>query len=83
MLDLHVGPTAEILHPGGLALTAKAAKYCSFRTGALVLDVGCGAGASIDFLHDASGLTAVGIDPDIMSLKQGMSRNAALPLVRG
>lgn len=47
------------------------------------MDVGCGAGASIDFLHDASGLTAVGIDPDIMSLKHGMSHNPTLPLVRG
>ena len=59
MHDLHVGPTAEVLRPGGLALTARAAKYCSFRTGAQVADVGCGAGASVEFLYRASGLSTV------------------------
>lgn len=83
MHDLHVGPTAEVLRPGGLALTAKGVKYCSFRTGALVADVGCGAGASIEFLQDTFGLSAAGIDQDIMSLKHGMLRNPSLPLVHG
>ncbi len=82
MHDLDVGLAVEVLRPGGLALTARAAKYCSFRIGAQVADVGCGAGASIEFLKDASGLSAVGIDPDIMSLRLGMSRNPALPLVQ-
>ena len=83
MHDLHVGPTAEVLRPGGLELTAKGAKYCSFRTGALVADVGCGAGASIEFLQDAFGISAAGIDQDIMSLKHGILRNPSLPLVHG
>ena len=84
MRDLDVGPTAEVfLHPGGLALTAKAAAYCSFRMGALVADIGCGTGASIEFLYRSSGLATIGIDPDIRSLKKGMARNPVLSLVRG
>ena len=83
MRDLDVGPTVEVLHPGGLALTAKAAEYCSFRMGALVADIGCGAGASIEFIYRSSGLATIGIDPDIRSLRQGMARNPALSLVCG
>ena len=83
MRDLDVRPTAAVLHPGGLELTAKAVEYSSFSTGALVVDIGCGSGASIEFLYRSSGFATIGIDPDIRSLKQGMARNPALSLVCG
>jgi arsenite methyltransferase len=64
-------------------LTAKEAEYFSFRKGALVAYIRCGACSSIEFLYRSSGLATIGIDPDIRSLKQGMARNPALSLVRG
>ena len=83
MHDLHVGTQVDVLHPGGLALTAKALDHCSFRVGARVVDVGCGTGVSVDYLRHESGLAAIGIDLSSMPLESGRHCNPDLPLVRG
>ena len=46
-----IGPA---LRPGGLDLTERAARYCGLAAGDLVLDVGCGIGATAAFLKDRS-----------------------------
>lgn len=48
--------------PGGLALTQKALSLCGLPPGAPVLDIGCGAGATVRFLREGCGFDATGID---------------------
>ncbi len=74
--------TTDIMRPGGLALTARAIRYCSFKAGAVVADIGCGAGESVEFLRQESCLDAIGIDCAEVPLKRGIRRNPELPLVR-
>ncbi|MFO7596440.1 MAG: methyltransferase domain-containing protein [Desulfocurvibacter africanus] len=50
-----------MLRPGGLALTARALEACAFAPGARVLDAGCGAGDSLEFMR-GMGLVPLGID---------------------
>lgn len=52
-----------IRRPGGLALTDRLLEACAFPPGARVLDLGCGAGATVRHLL-ARGLAALGADPD-------------------
>ncbi|MDR2422166.1 MAG: class I SAM-dependent methyltransferase [Deltaproteobacteria bacterium] len=49
------------LRPGGLALTQEALDFCQFPPGAFLLDVGCGPGATIQFLSQA-GFRVLGFD---------------------
>lgn len=53
--------TGDTLRPGGLKVTASALDLCGFSHGAKLLDVGCGAGASLAFLS-AQGFLPVGMD---------------------
>lgn len=52
----------ETLRPGGLVLTKRAAEVLRLAPGSLVLDVGCGPGASLAYLASL-GLLALGVDP--------------------
>lgn len=47
--------------PGGAELTRHGLWLCAFASGAIVLDVGCGAGASLALLRE-QGCVAVGLD---------------------
>jgi SAM-dependent methyltransferase len=51
--------------------------------GSRILDVGCGAGASVEYLIDGFQLDAVGIDPSETMLTLGLARNARLPIIPG
>ncbi len=48
--------------PGGLELTRRAAAACRLDKGGLVLDAGCGFGATVRWLRQEAGLAAVGVD---------------------
>ncbi len=72
----------ETIRPGGLALTERALALCALPAGARVLDVGCGAAVSIEYLSARLGLAAVGIDPSALLLRAGHARSGALPLVQ-
>jgi len=50
------------VRPGGFHLTERGLSACGFGRGARILDVGCGTGASVDFLRREHGLMAVGVD---------------------
>jgi arsenite methyltransferase len=74
--------TGEAIRPGGLELTERALSLCGLPPGARVLDVGCGACATIEHLITHHGLYATGVDPSSHLLQEGRMRNAHLPLLQ-
>lgn len=74
--------TGQTIRPGGLALTQRAVNLAELPAGARVLDVGCGAGATVAYLAGL-GLRAVGIDPSDNLLRQGHGRSLHLPFIQG
>lgn len=54
--------TEPLLRPGGILLTERGLSVCGFRTGALILDIGCGTGASVDYIRKQHRFRALGID---------------------
>lgn len=53
----------DTIRPGGFSLTDKGIQYCSLTPGDTVLDLGCGRGATVNYLREKYHITAVGIDP--------------------
>ncbi|WP_298267463.1 DVU_1556 family methyltransferase [Geobacter sp.] len=74
------GPT---IRPGGLTLTDRAVGFCSFPPGARLLDVGCGAGATVEHLRSRYGFAAGGVDISRRLIAEALVRNPALPLAEG
>ena len=62
-------------------MTERALSLCSFSSGARILDVGCGAGGTVEYLISHYRLRAVGVDPSSVLLKYGRRRGPCLPLV--
>ncbi len=52
----------QVMRPGGLTVTEQALALCDLQPGARVLDVGCGAGATLRHLSAEFGLTGFGVD---------------------
>lgn len=73
----------DVLRPGGLALTDAALAASHLAPGALVLDVGCGAGVTVEHLRIHHGLIAAGIDASELLLDAGHGRTPELPLLQG
>jgi SAM-dependent methyltransferase len=76
--DLWSNPAAQLLlgpalRPGGEALTSRLLSGCGLRPGAVVVDVGCGPGATLAAIT-ASGHRGVGID-----YSPALARAAASP----
>lgn len=64
---LHESPslravTGPFLRPGGLALTERGLSLCGFTEDALIIDVGCGTGASVSYLRDSRHFRALGVN---------------------
>jgi SAM-dependent methyltransferase len=74
-------PEGVPIRPGGLALTERALSFCTFSSGDRLLDVGCGTGATLEWLIGSHGFQAFGVDPSPVLLKHGLGRNRSLPLV--
>ncbi|NJO87603.1 MAG: class I SAM-dependent methyltransferase [Chloroflexia bacterium] len=51
--------------PGGFELTERALSFCQFNKGANILDIGCGCGATVDFLRQNNQFETVGIDKSL------------------
>jgi SAM-dependent methyltransferase len=72
--------TGATIRPGGLPLTERAIDFCSFTAGAQLLDVGCGAGASVEHLCSRYGFDACGVDISPALIAEGLVRNPAMRL---
>jgi arsenite methyltransferase len=81
--DVFQSFTGGAIRPGGLELTDKAIKFCSFPAGSKILDVGCGSGITVEYLCEKYQLDAVGMDPSDVLLASGLKRNPALNLFKG
>lgn len=61
----------QLLHPGGLALTRRAAGLGGFQPGQRALDLGCGCGTTVRWLAEEAGMRAAGIDLRLSALQAG------------
>jgi ubiquinone/menaquinone biosynthesis C-methylase UbiE len=73
----------ETIRPGGLLLTQRAIEQCRLQPGSRVLDVGCGTGASVEYLRNVFQMDAEGIDPSETMLARGLKRDKNLPVRQG
>lgn len=76
------GMADGLIRPGGLQLTERALSYCSFPPPATLLDVGCGSGATVNYVRERHGFKGVGIDPSTALLSAGIARYGELPVLR-
>lgn len=70
------------LRPGGLALTDRALRACALPAGARVVDVGCGAGITVEHLRRVHALRASGIDASRVLLGRAQRHDPGTPLAR-
>lgn len=71
--------TGNTIRPGGLSITDRGLEYCNFVPGARLLDIGCGTGATVEYLLSKQ-FDAVGVDPSPTMLQLAHKRNNKLPL---
>jgi ubiquinone/menaquinone biosynthesis C-methylase UbiE len=69
-------------HPGGVTLTKRIIDYCSFISGAKVLDVGCGTGTTVGYLQDVRRLQSIGVDLSEIRLEKGRKCSPGLALIQ-
>jgi arsenite methyltransferase len=74
---------AACLHPGGLDLTGRLLAEAALAPGAEVLDVGCGAGATVALLADEHGLRPTGLDASAARIRPAARARPDLRLVAG
>lgn len=72
--------TGDSIRPGGFTLTDRAINLCALPSGARILDVGCGTGATVEYLITKYKLNAVGVDPSDILLETGRQRRPDLPI---
>lgn len=72
----------QAMRPGGLAVTRQALEYCMLPPHARVLDVGCGAGATLRVLAAESQLLPFGVDSSGICLEHTRQSDAGLRLAR-
>ncbi|WP_346353322.1 DVU_1556 family methyltransferase [Azotosporobacter soli] len=70
-------------HPGGSALTTRLIDCCAFSPNAIVVDVGCGSGETVEYLCERRGLDACGVDSAENRLAEGRKRAPHLALLQG
>ena len=75
--------TGPAIRPGGLALTERALTFCRLPAAARTLDVGCGVGATVEYLCQEHRYAAFGVDTSSLLLKEGIERRPNLALLQG
>jgi arsenite methyltransferase len=73
--------TGGVMHPGGADLTERILAMCELSPGDMVLDVGCGTGATVQYLLDVLSVYPIGIDHSELLLQTGLINDPRLPLV--
>ncbi|WP_303869136.1 DVU_1556 family methyltransferase [Acetobacterium wieringae] len=63
------------LRPGGFSLTDRGVTGCHWSAADSLLDLGCGAGATVGYLARKYGLTVVGLDPSQKLLATAKKNN--------
>ena len=80
----HIGSVCgETLRPGGYDLTRRAVEHCGGSKGRMLLDVGCGNGASMAFIRENYGMAVLGIDLSATMIHKGRKRSPDLPFCLG
>jgi len=74
--------TGPNLRPGGLELTGQLVTRAALPPLALVLDVGCGTGATVDYLGRQHHLRALGLEYSAKLLGAGVMRQPDLPVLQ-
>lgn len=74
--------TMPVIRPGGFELTANGLAHCRLAPDARVLDVGCGIGATVDYLRRRHGLATIGLDASALLLQDGTRPYGASPLMQ-
>ena len=74
--------TGSPIRPGGYALTERGVSFCGIPEGSLVLDAGCGEGATVEYLKDRCGLKPIGIDISELLLEEARRKKTSGSLVR-
>ncbi len=72
----------QVMRPGGLAITERALASCDLGPGSLVLDVGCGAGATLRYLKEKTGCDPLGADISGKLLKRARHQTPEGPLLQ-
>jgi len=67
--DSMVQMMGETLRPGGFSLTEKGLQFCKLSPEDAVLDLGCGRGATVNYLFVKHRIKAIGIDPSVKLIK--------------
>ncbi|HTZ19153.1 MAG TPA: class I SAM-dependent methyltransferase [Dissulfurispiraceae bacterium] len=70
------------IRPGGLALTERVLRHCPFGDSARIADIGCGAGATVEYIRRTRTLNAVGVDISMARLREGLGRIPGMPLLQ-
>lgn len=71
------------LRPGGFDLADRALDIFRSNPEALLLDIGCGSGATLGYLKQCGGIRSYGIDPSPVLLNRARGETDYLSLVRG
>ena len=64
----------DTLRPGGFNLTEKGVQYCKISAGDMVLDLGCGRGATVNYLYEKHNIHAVGVDPSEKLIEEAKNK---------
>lgn len=73
----------QVMHPGGLEVTERMFAFCDFQPGARVLDIGCGAGATLRHITATHQLKGFGLDISSILLTRARHSNSETMLTLG
>lgn len=72
----------QVMRPGGLTITEQALAHCELQSGMRVLDVGCGAGATLRHVTAAYGLQGFGVDVSAELIARARQTNSQIGWMR-
>jgi ubiquinone/menaquinone biosynthesis C-methylase UbiE len=73
---------AQGVRPGGLKLTQRALDLAGLEPGSRFVDVGCGAGVTLEFIRSRCAYLAVGVDHSSAMLRFGNAQHSGLEFVQ-